>query len=55
MQCAERAYIDKPFDGPIKPEEEILFREHLKSCNPCRIYYHRHLIFSQLDPQGLDY
>ena len=54
LKCIERGYIDKHFAGTIKPKEENLFREHLKSCNPCRIYYHRHLIVSELDPAGLD-
>lgn len=52
--CTMRSAIDEHFSGRITPDSEQALREHLPTCLDCQAYYHRHLVLSDLDPEGLD-
>ena len=50
---AIRRLIEQHFSGRIQPEAAHEMNEHCASCVPCREYYERHLLLSELDPTVL--
>jgi len=52
MHAMTRAQIDDHFGGDSAPQREAKMRAHLGDCDPCRRYYERHMLLSELDPQA---
>jgi len=49
-----RRRIKAHFSGCIASGDETRMRNHLPGCEPCRRYYERYMLLSDLDPSALD-